>query len=104
MDGIDVRRARSWFWGLTLTAVAAMGGLYRELHGTPGPVTGLLTLLTALVLAASATQAARILAKLAAPPRPPTRRRVHRCRGAETRRTGMDGAPTAAGPGRHGRR
>ena len=69
MAGVDVRRARRWFWLLTLTAIVAMGGLYRELHAAPSPVTGLLTLLSALVLAASTIQAGRILAKLTRPPR-----------------------------------
>lgn len=71
MTGPDARRARRWFWALTGIAILAMGALYRELGASPGPGTGLLTLLAALVLLATGVQAARILARLAGPPRLP---------------------------------
>lgn len=74
MNGVNVRRARRWFWALTLIAVMAMGGLYRELHAPPGIGTGLLVLLSGTVLAAASIQAARILTRLAGPPRLPRRR------------------------------
>ncbi|GAA3857543.1 hypothetical protein [Amycolatopsis tucumanensis] len=76
MNGIDIRRARRWFWALTVIAILAMGGLYRELGAAPGPGTALLMLLAALVLLASSVQAARILTRLAGPPRWPWRRRA----------------------------
>lgn len=74
MASTDVRRAQCWFWGLTVTAVLALGALVRELGAPPSPVTGLLTFLSGIVLVASGVQAARILARLAGPlgrhPRP----------------------------------
>ncbi|WP_030587782.1 hypothetical protein [Streptomyces anulatus] len=71
-----LRRARRWFWALTTTAVLATGVLYEALRSAPGPGTGLLVLASALVLAASAVQAARILTVLTSPPRLPTWRRT----------------------------
>ncbi|MGW0751141.1 hypothetical protein [Streptomyces sp. NPDC002587] len=70
------RRARRWFWALTTTAVLAAGVFHQVLRSAPSPGTGLLVLVSALVLAASANQAARILAVLAAPPRLPAWRRT----------------------------
>lgn len=66
-----VRRARRWFWALTATAVLAAGGLDHGLRSAPGPGTGMLTLVSALVLTASVVQAARILTVLTKPPRLP---------------------------------
>ncbi|KAF5990639.1 hypothetical protein [Streptomyces sp. WAC00263] len=71
MTGIDVRRARRWFWILTAVAVGAMGALYRGLQAAPSPGTGILVAVSSLMLAASGVQAARILAVLAGPPRLP---------------------------------
>ncbi|MEU0684994.1 MULTISPECIES: hypothetical protein [Streptomyces] len=79
MTGIDVRRAQRWFWTLTAVAVLATGVLYQSLRATASPVTGTVVAVSALVLAASAVQAARILTVLAGPPRlPRLRRRRHR--------------------------
>jgi hypothetical protein len=75
MNGSNVRRARRWFWALTVIAVVAMGGLYRELHAPASAGTGLLVLLSGTVLAAASVQAARILVRLAGLPRFPRRRR-----------------------------
>ncbi|TQK45148.1 hypothetical protein FBY35_6692 [Streptomyces sp. SLBN-118] len=75
MSAAVVRRARRWFWGLAVTAVCAAGALYEALRGAPGPGTAMLVLISALVLAASAFQAARILNVLAGPPRNPLRPR-----------------------------
>ncbi|MFD8302834.1 hypothetical protein ACFV29_10840 [Streptomyces sp. NPDC059690] len=74
--GVDVRRAQRWFWALTIVAVLAMGALYQGLRSTPGPGTGVLVLISGLVLAASSIQAARILTALAGPPRLPRRLRL----------------------------
>ncbi|MGW5723388.1 hypothetical protein ACWEVP_44980 [Amycolatopsis sp. NPDC003865] len=74
MNDIDVRRARRWFWTLTVIAILAMSGLYRELGAAPGAGTALLTLLAGLVLLASSVQAARIFTRLAGPPRVSWRR------------------------------
>ncbi|MCX5275375.1 hypothetical protein [Streptomyces virginiae] len=71
-----LRRVQRWFWALTTTAVLAAGVLYQGLRSAPGPGTGLLVLASALLLAASAVQAARILTVLAGPPRLPKRRRT----------------------------
>ncbi|MBN0043064.1 hypothetical protein JS756_02830 [Streptomyces actuosus] len=75
-SGVDVRRAQRWFWILTVSAVLAMGALYQGLRSAPGPGTGILVLISGLVLAASVVQAARILAVLAGPPRLPRRLRL----------------------------
>ncbi|ALV33175.1 hypothetical protein [Streptomyces sp. CdTB01] len=77
-DGVDVRRAQRWFWALTVMAVLAMGGLYQGLRSAPGPGTGVLVLISGLVLAASSIQAARILTVLAGPPRLPRQLRLRR--------------------------
>lgn len=66
--GEAARRPRRWFWGLTVTAVLALGLLVRQLGAPPSPVTGLLTLVSGLVLLASSVQAGRIFARLAEPP------------------------------------
>ncbi|MFE1310506.1 hypothetical protein [Streptomyces sp. NPDC058755] len=75
-DGVDVRRAQRWFWALTIVAVLATGALYEGLRSAPGPGTGVLVLISGLVLAASVVQAARILTVLAGPPRLPRRLRL----------------------------
>ncbi|MGW7310983.1 hypothetical protein ACWGI1_36195 [Streptomyces sp. NPDC054835] len=76
MTTTALRRAQRWFWALTTTAVLAAGVLYQGLHSAPGRGTGLLVLASALLLAASAVQAARILTALAGPPRLPKGRRT----------------------------
>ncbi|GAA3803245.1 hypothetical protein [Streptomyces chiangmaiensis] len=67
--GVDVRRAQRWFWALTVLAVLATGALYQGLRSAPGAGTGVLVLISGLVLVASVVQAARILTVLAGPPR-----------------------------------
>ncbi|MFF4550739.1 hypothetical protein [Streptomyces sp. NPDC001435] len=74
--GVDVRRAQRWFWALTIVATLAMGALYQGLRSAPGLGTGVLVLISGLVLAASSVQAARILTVLAGPPRLPRRLRL----------------------------
>lgn len=69
MTAAAVQRARHWFWALTTIAVFAAGALDQGLHAAPGPGTVMLVLVSALVLVASAVQAARIWAVLAGPPR-----------------------------------
>ncbi|MEU1273226.1 hypothetical protein [Streptomyces sp. NPDC005799] len=93
-DGLDVRRAQRWFWALTLMAVLAMGTLYQELRSTPGPSTGVLVLISGLILAASVVLAARILTVLAGPPRLPRRLGLH----PPQRRTTTAHASTAPSP------
>lgn len=63
----DVLRAQRWFWGLTVTAVLALGALVQALGAPASPVTGSVTFLSGTVLLASSIQAARILARLAGP-------------------------------------
>lgn len=73
LNAVNARRARRWFWTLLTIAVLAMGALYQGLRAAPGPGTGLLVAGSALVLAASTAQAARILTALGGPPRMPRR-------------------------------
>lgn len=80
MDTPAVRRARRWFWMLTATAVLLMGALSHGLRSAPGPTTGMLVLVSSLVLAASVVQAARILTVLAGHWHPPRTDRRLRCR------------------------
>ncbi|UXY32301.1 hypothetical protein [Streptomyces sp. HUAS TT20] len=70
MSAAAPRRARRWFWALTATAVCASGVLYEGLRASPGPGAALRVLISGLVLAASAVQAARIFAALVGRPRP----------------------------------
>ncbi|MGW0771141.1 hypothetical protein [Streptomyces sp. NPDC002676] len=76
----EVRRARRWFWTLTVVAVLAMGTLSHGLRAAAGPGTGLLVGASALVLAASSIQAARIWLLLAGPPRLLAQRTPHQGR------------------------
>jgi hypothetical protein len=80
--GVDVGRARSWFWLLTTVAVLAMGAIYRALQSPPGAATGLAVLLSGLVLAAASTQAARTLLALNGPAHLPVRLRRPTRRGS----------------------
>ncbi|NMR19395.1 hypothetical protein [Cellulomonas fimi] len=50
-----------------MTAVAAMGTLYRAIQAEPGPAAGILFLVSALVLVAALAQASRIWLALAGP-------------------------------------
>ncbi|MGW1892375.1 hypothetical protein ACWCP6_19295 [Streptomyces sp. NPDC002004] len=75
-DGLDVRRAQRWFWALAVLDVVAMGTLSQGLRSAPGLDTGVLVLVSALVLAAPAVQTARILTVLAGLPRLPRHVRV----------------------------
>lgn len=75
-DGVDVCHAQRWFWPLTVLAVLAMDALYQGPHSATGPGTGVLVLISGLVLAASVVQAARILTVLAGTPRLPRRLRL----------------------------
>jgi hypothetical protein len=70
MTGIGACRARRWVWALTAIAITSMGGLYQALRSAPGTGTALLLLFSAIVLALSGIQAARILAVLSSPRRP----------------------------------
>ncbi|MGW5666139.1 hypothetical protein ACWEWG_40060 [Streptomyces sp. NPDC003758] len=72
MSTAVLRRPKRWFWALTAIAVCAAGALYDGLRAAPRPGTGLRVLISSLVLAASAVQAARIVAVLTGRPRPST--------------------------------
>ncbi|QGG94113.1 hypothetical protein [Actinomarinicola tropica] len=54
-------RVRRTFWSLVVVAVAATGALSRALAARPGPATGLAVAGSAVLLAASASLALRIL-------------------------------------------
>ena len=96
MTGIDVRRARRWFWTLTAVAVLATGVLYQSLRAAASPVTGTVVAVSSLVLAASVVQAARILIVLAGPPRlPRLPRGRHRTASGARRRDRGIGTPAA---------
>ncbi|MFI2372175.1 hypothetical protein [Streptomyces sp. NPDC018833] len=69
MTATAVRRARQWFWALTVIAVGASGVLYQGLHAPSGPSAAILVLAGGGVLAAAVVQAGRILAVLTGPPR-----------------------------------
>ena len=93
MSTAALRRAQRWFWALAIMAVCAAGALYEGLRAAPGPGAGLRVLVSGLVLAASAVQAARILAALVGPSRPPRWLRTpgrhrERCGRNERRRRG----------------
>jgi uncharacterized membrane protein len=60
-DGIDVARARRWFWGLVVLAVLAMSVLYRAAQAEPGAATGLAVLGSSLLVLGTTIQATRIL-------------------------------------------
>ncbi|MGW3151524.1 hypothetical protein ACWDG1_44335 [Streptomyces sp. NPDC001177] len=75
MSAAALRRTQRWFWALTTMAVCASGALYEGLRASPGPGTALSVLVSGLVLAVSAVQAARILTVLADRPRRPRRLR-----------------------------
>lgn len=60
----EVTRARRWFWGLVVVAVAAMAGLYVSVQAPAGPLAAVSVAGTGLVLLAATTQAARILVRL----------------------------------------
>jgi hypothetical protein len=71
--GVDVDKARRWFKVLAIVAVLAMGALYRAIQAPSGASAGLTVLVSSLVLAASVTQAARIVLVLNGPARLPGR-------------------------------
>lgn len=88
-NGVDGAVARRWFWSLLAVAMLAMSALYRSLTADPGPAAGLAVLVSALLVAATTTQAARIWLALThlgpqrrdAGPRDRVARRVGRARG-----------------------
>ena len=72
----SVRRAQRMFWALTVVALLAMGALSAALGAEPGPLTGLLVIVSGAVLIVTLALAARLLFALerARPGRrPPTR-------------------------------
>ena len=71
MDGRQVRRARRWFWLLTLVAVVAMGVVSTALEAAPGPGTGLTVAVSGVVLVGSTIQAARVWCALSRRPHSP---------------------------------
>lgn len=71
--GRSHRLARRWFWAMLLVAIAAMGAFYTALGAAGGPLTGLVVLVSGVVLVASATQAGRILLALERARRPGSR-------------------------------
>ncbi|WP_369221446.1 cytochrome b N-terminal domain-containing protein [Streptomyces sp. R39] len=76
---------------LDVAAVLATGALHQGLRSASGPGTGVLVLVSGLVLAGSVIQAAHILTLLAGPPRLPRRGHLHPHR----RRTTTTAASTA---------
>lgn len=64
MYGVNVAKARRWFWGLTVLAVLDMGVLYRALKAPASPGVGLTVVVSGLVLAGATVQATRIWAAL----------------------------------------
>lgn len=71
--GAADRLARRWFWALLLVAMVAMGALYTALGAGGGPLTGLVVLVSGVVLGTSTTQAVRILLALERARRPGSR-------------------------------
>ena len=69
MSGVDIRRARRWFWIMVVVAVLAMGALYAALNAPRGPGAGLAVLASGLVLASSLVQANRIRTAITGPGR-----------------------------------
>lgn len=68
MPGVDVPRARRWFWILLVVAVLATGAAYWAVNAPPGPVAGLVLLVGGLLAATATLQATRVLAALNGPP------------------------------------
>lgn len=68
MPGVDVPRARRWFWALVGMAVLATGAVYWALGAPAGPLAATVLLVGGVVAVASTTQAARILRALNGPP------------------------------------
>lgn len=61
MPGVDVPRARRWFWALVVAAVAASGGLYEAVVAPSGPLAAVLLLVSGLVATTAVVQAVRVL-------------------------------------------
>lgn len=56
-----LRRARRWFWALTVIAILLVGALSQELTATPGPRLGISVAVTGVLLALVVTQASRLM-------------------------------------------
>lgn len=68
MPGVDVPRARRWFWVLVAAAVLATGAVYWAVQAPAGPLAATVLLLGGVVALAATTQAARVLRALNGPP------------------------------------
>lgn len=68
MPGLDVPRARRWFWVLAGTAVLATGAGYWAVQAPAGPLAATVLLVGGVVAVAATTQAARVLRALNGPP------------------------------------
>ena len=67
MVGVDVHRARRWFWTLLAVAVLASGALSWAVTAPPGALTAGVLFVSGLVAAASLTQAVRIVRAVSGP-------------------------------------
>lgn len=56
-----LRRARRWFWALTVIAILLVGALSQELTATPRPSLGIAVAVTGVLLALVVTQASRVM-------------------------------------------
>lgn len=62
MDSVAaLRKAKRWFWALTVTTILLLGVITQELAAEPGPVTGIAVAITATLMALTATQASRLM-------------------------------------------
>lgn len=68
MPGVNVPRARRWFWTLLMVAVLATGAAYWAVNAPPGPLAGTVLLGGGLLAATATLQATRVLTALNGPP------------------------------------
>ena len=56
-----LRRARRWFWTLTVVAILLVGALSEEITAKPAPAIGVAVAVTGILLALVVTQASRLM-------------------------------------------
>lgn len=56
-----LRRARRWFWTLTIIAILLVGALSQEITAKPSPAVGVAVAVTGTLLALVITQASRLM-------------------------------------------
>ena len=71
-----LRRARRWFWTLTVIAILLVGALSQEITAKPSPAVGVAVAVTGILLALVVTQASRLMLAINRATTP--RRRVSR--------------------------